>query len=100
MEPLQKWFPNHGPEQTQPTLLKAVEGLKQQGISKFGATGYCFGSVSLSRLAPNVCLSFATAASMSSSWLKRGFWMSVSSTTLRCSSCRKTSRRSRAKTSP
>jgi len=38
-----KWFPNHGPEQTRPALDKVINALKEQGITTFGATGYCFG---------------------------------------------------------
>ncbi|KAJ3512605.1 hypothetical protein NLJ89_g3420 [Agrocybe chaxingu] len=38
-----KWFPSHGPEQTRPTLDKVINALKEQGITVFGATGYCFG---------------------------------------------------------
>jgi hypothetical protein len=35
------WFKNHGPDQTTPPLLQAIEGLKAKGITTFGATGYC-----------------------------------------------------------
>ncbi|KAF9443244.1 dienelactone hydrolase endo-1,3,1,4-beta-D-glucanase [Macrolepiota fuliginosa MF-IS2] len=40
---IMKWLPNHGQEQTRPTLNKVIEGLKAQGVKEFGATGYCFG---------------------------------------------------------
>jgi dienelactone hydrolase len=40
---LQDWFKSHGPDQTRPTLNKAIEGLKAKGIKEFAATGYCFG---------------------------------------------------------
>lgn len=38
-----KWLPNHGPEQTRPPLDKVIKALKEQGVTKFAATGYCFG---------------------------------------------------------
>ncbi|RXW19843.1 hypothetical protein EST38_g6005 [Candolleomyces aberdarensis] len=38
-----KWFANHGPEQTRPPLDNVLAALKEQGIKKIGATGYCFG---------------------------------------------------------
>jgi dienelactone hydrolase len=37
------WFPNHTQAQTRPTLDKVIAALKQQGVTTFGATGYCFG---------------------------------------------------------
>ncbi|KAI3614062.1 dienelactone hydrolase endo--beta-d-glucanase [Moniliophthora roreri] len=40
---IMKWFPNHGQDKTRPTLDKVIEGLKAQGVTAFGATGYCFG---------------------------------------------------------
>ncbi|KAM6496770.1 dienelactone hydrolase endo-1,3,1,4-beta-D-glucanase [Amanita muscaria] len=41
---LGKWFGNgHGPEQTRPPVDKVIKALKEQGVTKFGATGYCFG---------------------------------------------------------
>lgn len=40
---LMKWFPNHGPEKTRPVLDKVIKALKDQGVTAFGATGYCFG---------------------------------------------------------
>ncbi|PPR00785.1 hypothetical protein CVT24_000750 [Panaeolus cyanescens] len=40
---ISKWFPNHGPAQTRPILDKVIKALKEQGITTFGATGYCFG---------------------------------------------------------
>ncbi|ESK84748.1 dienelactone hydrolase endo- -beta-d-glucanase [Moniliophthora roreri MCA 2997] len=38
-----KWFVNHGADKTRPTLDKVIEALKAEGITAFGATGYCFG---------------------------------------------------------
>ncbi|TRM64199.1 dienelactone hydrolase [Schizophyllum amplum] len=38
------WRPKHGAEQTRPTLDRVVEGLRRQGVTAFGATGYCFGA--------------------------------------------------------
>ncbi|KAH9479730.1 Protein AIM2 [Psilocybe cubensis] len=40
---LMKWFPNHTQEKTRPSLDKVIAALKEQGITVFGATGYCFG---------------------------------------------------------
>ncbi|KAH7908202.1 dienelactone hydrolase [Hygrophoropsis aurantiaca] len=37
------WFPNHTQEKTRPTLDKLIAALKEQGVTAFGATGYCFG---------------------------------------------------------
>ena len=36
--------PNTGPEQTRPGLDKTIAYLKKQGITRFAAVGYCFGS--------------------------------------------------------
>ncbi|KAF8159866.1 dienelactone hydrolase endo-1,3,1,4-beta-D-glucanase [Crassisporium funariophilum] len=40
---IMKWFPNHTQAQTRPTLDKVIDALKADGITEFGATGYCFG---------------------------------------------------------
>jgi dienelactone hydrolase len=37
------WIGKHGQDVTRPLLDKVIEGLKGQGVSKFAATGYCFG---------------------------------------------------------
>lgn len=37
------WLANHGADQTRPPLDKVIAALKAEGITKFGATGYCFG---------------------------------------------------------
>jgi dienelactone hydrolase len=42
---VKKWLPNHSPEHTGKRLRKVIEGLKEQGITVFGATGYCYGGV-------------------------------------------------------
>ncbi|KAF8900269.1 hypothetical protein CPB84DRAFT_1847331 [Gymnopilus junonius] len=39
---LGKWFTNHSQEQTRPPLDKVINALKEQGVTTFGATGYCF----------------------------------------------------------
>ncbi|KAF8628949.1 hypothetical protein AX15_003625 [Amanita polypyramis BW_CC] len=41
---IMEWFKSHGPEQTRPPLDKVIAALKEQGVKKFGATGYCFGA--------------------------------------------------------
>ncbi|KAL0571949.1 hypothetical protein V5O48_010021 [Marasmius crinis-equi] len=40
---ISKWFPNHGPEKTRPPLDKVIDALKSEGVTTFGATGYCLG---------------------------------------------------------
>ncbi|PPQ78496.1 hypothetical protein CVT25_011837 [Psilocybe cyanescens] len=40
---LDSWRPNHGPDKTRPPLDKVINALKEQGITIFGATGYCLG---------------------------------------------------------
>ncbi|KAF9485529.1 dienelactone hydrolase endo-1,3,1,4-beta-D-glucanase [Pholiota conissans] len=40
---IMKWFPTHTQEFTRPTLDKVINALKAEGITTFGATGYCFG---------------------------------------------------------
>ncbi|KIK49101.1 hypothetical protein CY34DRAFT_7765 [Suillus luteus UH-Slu-Lm8-n1] len=40
---LKAWFAKHGSEQTRPSLDKVIAALKEEGVTKFGATGYCFG---------------------------------------------------------
>jgi dienelactone hydrolase len=37
------WFPNHGQDKTRPSLDKVLEALKEEGVTEFAATGYCFG---------------------------------------------------------
>ncbi|TRM64789.1 dienelactone hydrolase [Schizophyllum amplum] len=40
---LMAWFGNHTNEQTRAPLDKVIAGLKEQGVTTFGATGYCLG---------------------------------------------------------
>ncbi|KAG1823956.1 Alpha/Beta hydrolase protein [Suillus subaureus] len=40
---LEAWLAKHGNEQTRPSLDKVIAVLKEEGVTKFGATGYCFG---------------------------------------------------------
>ncbi|KAH7926429.1 hypothetical protein BV22DRAFT_1104339 [Leucogyrophana mollusca] len=37
------WAVNHGPNQTRPILDAVVAALKEEGVTLFGATRYCFG---------------------------------------------------------
>ena len=46
---LNAWFEKHGSEQTRPPIDKVIAGLRAEGVTKFGATGYCFGGMSFSR---------------------------------------------------
>ncbi|KAM0752958.1 alpha/beta-hydrolase [Meredithblackwellia eburnea MCA 4105] len=41
---LPEWFKTHGPTDTRPPLDLVIEGLKKEGVTDFGATGYCFGA--------------------------------------------------------
>jgi len=38
-----KWFPTHTQAETRPILDKVIAALKAEGVTVFGATGYCFG---------------------------------------------------------
>jgi len=40
---LMAWLARHGADKTRPVLDKVIAALKEQGVIKFGATGYCFG---------------------------------------------------------
>ena len=40
---LMKWLPKHTPEHTGKRVRKVIDGLKEQGIVVYGATGYCYG---------------------------------------------------------
>ncbi|RYC79719.1 hypothetical protein BFJ63_vAg17399, partial [Fusarium oxysporum f. sp. narcissi] len=39
----------HTPVQVDPIVIKAIEALKEQGIVKIGAVGYCFGAKYVAR---------------------------------------------------
>ncbi|KAG6330056.1 hypothetical protein ID866_9034 [Astraeus odoratus] len=41
---LKAWFSKHGNEETRPNVNKVMAALKEQGVTVFGATGYCFGA--------------------------------------------------------
>ncbi|KAG5647161.1 hypothetical protein DXG03_001116 [Asterophora parasitica] len=40
---LGKWIAKHGSNETRPPLDKVIAALKEEGVTAFGATGYCFG---------------------------------------------------------
>ncbi|KAH9479732.1 Protein AIM2 [Psilocybe cubensis] len=40
---IQAWVSRHPQSVTRPTLDKFLDGLKEQGVTIYGATGYCFG---------------------------------------------------------
>ncbi|KAJ4475493.1 hypothetical protein J3R30DRAFT_3671286 [Lentinula aciculospora] len=40
---LPSWFGRHGPHVSRPILDKVIAALKDQGITTFAATGYCYG---------------------------------------------------------
>ena len=37
------WLAKHGADKTRPILDKVIAALRERGITRFGATGYCFG---------------------------------------------------------
>lgn len=37
------WLAKHGEEATHAALDPVIDGLQEQGVSKFAAVGYCFG---------------------------------------------------------
>ncbi|KAG1758862.1 hypothetical protein EDD22DRAFT_783323, partial [Suillus occidentalis] len=39
------WHAKQGAEVTRPSLDKLIAALKEEGVTKFGATGYCFGGL-------------------------------------------------------
>ena len=39
-----KWVANHGPDTWKPIVDAVVDALKEEGVSKIGTTGYCFGA--------------------------------------------------------
>ncbi|THH00654.1 hypothetical protein EW026_g1919 [Hermanssonia centrifuga] len=41
---LGEWFTRNGPDYTEPQVRKVVAALKADGITKIGATGYCYGA--------------------------------------------------------
>ncbi|KAJ9110746.1 hypothetical protein QFC20_002787 [Naganishia adeliensis] len=48
---LPAWLANHGEEATHAALDPVMDGLKEEGVSKFAAVGYCFGGKYTVRLA-------------------------------------------------
>ncbi|KAI0053159.1 alpha/beta-hydrolase [Auriscalpium vulgare] len=40
---LQKWFPSHSAERTGGFVRKLIDGLKERGVTRFAAVGYCYG---------------------------------------------------------
>ncbi|KAK9672051.1 hypothetical protein RND81_12G072700 [Saponaria officinalis] len=49
--PLQVWLKDHGPEKGYEETKPVIESLKQKGISKIGAAGFCWGAKVVVRLA-------------------------------------------------
>jgi len=41
---LRAWFPKHQSEQVRKPLDAVIAALKADGVTRFGATGYCFGA--------------------------------------------------------
>ncbi|KDQ50688.1 hypothetical protein JAAARDRAFT_211518 [Jaapia argillacea MUCL 33604] len=41
---LGEWFKTHGAAETRPPLDKVIAALKAEGVTTFGATGYCLGA--------------------------------------------------------
>ncbi|KAJ3795963.1 hypothetical protein GGU11DRAFT_790149 [Lentinula aff. detonsa] len=42
---LPSWFGRHGPAASRPLLDKVISALKDQGVTTFAATGYCYGGM-------------------------------------------------------
>lgn len=42
---LPAWVSRHGRDFTRPIIDKVIDGLKQDGATRFAATGYCFGGL-------------------------------------------------------
>ena len=40
----QEWIPKHGPSTWESTVDNVVAALKDQGVTRIGTTGYCFGA--------------------------------------------------------
>ena len=42
---IQAWFGKHSPEHTGKRVRAVIAALKEQGVTEFGATGYCYGGM-------------------------------------------------------
>lgn len=42
---IQQWFAKHGQDKTRPLLDKVLAALKEEGVTKILATGYCYGGM-------------------------------------------------------
>lgn len=47
---LPQWVAKHRPENTRPPLDKVIAALKEQGVTEFGATEYCFGGTLFTKI--------------------------------------------------
>ncbi|TFK39477.1 dienelactone hydrolase endo-1,3,1,4-beta-D-glucanase [Crucibulum laeve] len=60
---IKKWFQDgHTKEHTRPTLDKVINALKEEGVSTFAATGYCFGGRYVFDLAFDNAISVSVAS--------------------------------------
>ncbi|KAJ7087618.1 dienelactone hydrolase endo-1,3,1,4-beta-D-glucanase [Mycena belliarum] len=59
---LGKWFAGHGTADTRPLLDKVIAALKADGVTTFGAVGYCFGGRYVFDLACDGVISAAATA--------------------------------------
>ncbi|KAJ7483315.1 dienelactone hydrolase endo-1,3,1,4-beta-D-glucanase [Mycena latifolia] len=57
-----KWLPRHGTANTRPLLDKVIAALKADGVTTFGAVGYCFGGRYVFDLAFDGVISAAATA--------------------------------------
>ncbi|KAJ7066815.1 dienelactone hydrolase endo-1,3,1,4-beta-D-glucanase [Mycena belliarum] len=57
-----KWFATHGTADTRPLLDKVIAALKADGVTTFGAVGYCFGARYVFDLAFDGVISAAATA--------------------------------------
>ncbi|KAK7045266.1 dienelactone hydrolase endo--beta-d-glucanase [Favolaschia claudopus] len=58
---LKGWLAKHTPAHCRPPIDKVVEALKAQGVTKFGATGYCMGGYYVFQLGMDGVVSAASA---------------------------------------
>ncbi|KAJ3903857.1 dienelactone hydrolase family-domain-containing protein [Lentinula edodes] len=59
---LPTWFGRHGPHVARPLLDKVIAALKEQGVTTFASTGYCYGG----RLVFDLAFENITSASIAS----------------------------------
>ncbi|KAF8625027.1 hypothetical protein AX17_006941 [Amanita inopinata Kibby_2008] len=59
---LMKWLESHGADKTRPPLDNVIQALRDQGVTRIGATGYCFGGRYVFNLAFDNVIDVAVAS--------------------------------------